>query len=47
MTPWTSDRALLSMTLEVPCEADALSVGRAVARALDGADAATVEAAPI
>ena len=40
MTAWTSARVVLSMTVEAPCEADALSAGRAVARALGGEDAA-------
>ena len=44
MTAWTSARAVLSMTVEAPCEADALSAGRAVARALDGGDGAAVGA---
>ena len=35
MTAWTSAKVLLSMTVEVRCEADALSAGWAVARALE------------
>ncbi len=45
MTAWTSARVVLSMTVEAPCEAVALSAGRAVARALVGEDAAAVAAA--
>ena len=39
MTAWTSAKVLLSMTVEVRCEADALSAGWAVARALETATA--------
>jgi hypothetical protein len=45
MTAWTSARVLLSMTVEVPCEADALTAGRAVARALG--DDTSVETEPV
>ena len=44
MTAWTSAKVLLSMTVEVPREADALSAGRAVARALGGGSGASVQA---
>ena len=47
MTAWTSARVLLSMTVKVPREADALSAGWAVARALGGAHDASVEAEPV
>ena len=46
MTAWTSAHAVLSMTVEVPREADALSAGWAVARALGGGHGTSVEAAP-
>ena len=46
MTAWTSAKVLLSMTVEVPREADALSAGWAVARALGGGHGTSVEAAP-
>jgi hypothetical protein len=42
MCAWTSSRVLLPLTVEVPCEADTLSAGWAVARAVGGHDA-TVE----
>ena len=47
MTAWTSAKVLLPMTVEVPREADALSVGWAVAGALGGGDCASVEAEPV
>lgn len=47
MTAWTALRVLLSMIVEVPNEADALSAGRAVARALGDGDCASVEAEPV
>jgi hypothetical protein len=47
MTAWTSAKVLLSMTVKVPREADALSAGRAVARTLGGAHGASVEAEPV
>ena len=47
MTAWTSQQAVLSMVVEVPRQADALSAGWAVARALGVARDATVEAEPV
>jgi hypothetical protein len=34
MTAWTSAEAVLSMVVELPCAADALAAGAAVAAAL-------------
>ena len=47
MTAWTSAKVLLSMTVEVPREADALSAGWAVVKALGRGDCASVEAEPV
>jgi hypothetical protein len=44
MTAWTAGTTLLSMTVRSQCSPDALSAGRAVARALGGTDSSTVEA---
>jgi len=44
MTAWTSDRAVLSMVIKSPCQAGALSAGKAVARAMGSWQGATVEA---
>jgi hypothetical protein len=46
MTAWTSAQALVSMVIEAPHEAHALSAGWAVARAMGGARSALVEAEP-
>lgn len=42
MTAWTSDRALLPMVIKSPCQAGALSAGRAVAQAMGGGQGATI-----
>jgi hypothetical protein len=47
MTAWAAGRTLLSMTVGSQCQADALSAGWAVARALGGTDGATVEAGQV
>jgi hypothetical protein len=44
MTAWTAGKTLLSMTVGSQSRSSALSAGWAVARALGGADDATVEA---
>jgi hypothetical protein len=44
MTAWTAGTTLLSMTVGSQCRPDALSAGWAVARALGGADDATMDA---
>ena len=44
LTAWTSARAVLSMVIVAPCQADALTAGAAVARALVGERGAAVRA---
>jgi hypothetical protein len=46
VTTWTSARVLLSMTVAVSCEVDALTAGWAVARGLGSHDA-PVEVEPV
>ena len=46
LTAWTSARAVLSMVIEAPCQADALTAGAAVVRALGGERGAAVKAEP-
>ena len=44
LTAWTSARAVLSMVIEAPCQADALTAGAAIVRALGGEHGAAVKA---
>ena len=46
LTAWTSARAVLSMVIEARCQADALTAGAAVVRALGGERGAAVKAEP-
>ena len=48
LTAWTSAKSVVSMVVELPCVADALQAGVAVARALlEGDGMASVSAEPI
>lgn len=48
VTAWSGTQSLVSMVVELPCTADALAAGVALARVLGGGDAAaSVSAEPV